>query len=122
MTEQAVGSAISFVPLNDLKRQYDSLRDEIDGAIRQVVASGRYVLGPRLAAFEEEFAGYCGVGHCIGVANGTDALEIAIRALGCGPGDEVITVANAGMYATAAILAAGARPVLVDVDRETLTM
>ncbi len=80
------------------------------------------MLGPRVAAFEAAFAAYCGVGECVGVANGTDALEIALRALGCGPGDEVITVPNAGMYSTAAILAAGARPVLVDIEPGRMTM
>jgi aminotransferase EvaB len=80
------------------------------------------VLGPRVAAFEAAFAAYCGVSECVGVGNGSDALEIALRALGCGAGDEVITVPNAGMYGTAAILAAPARPVLVDIEPGRMTM
>jgi len=110
------------IPLNDLKRQYHSLRNEIDEAIGRVVASGRYLLGPQASAFEQAFAAYCGVRFGIGLANGTDALEIGLRAVGCGPGDEVITVANAGMYATTAALAIGARPVLVDIEPHTMTM
>jgi dTDP-4-amino-4,6-dideoxygalactose transaminase len=72
--------------------------------------------------FETEFAAYCGAAYCIGVANGTDALELALRALCCGPGDEIISVANAGSYATTAILAIGARPVLADIDPDTMTL
>ena len=113
---------LETVPLNDLCRQTASLQQEIERAVAQVVTSGWYVLGPNVSAFEREFAQYCDARHCIGVANGTDALELALRALECGPGSEVITVANAGMYATTAILAAGAIPVLADIDSVTLTM
>ena len=84
-----------------------------------VAASGRYILGPEVAAFEEEFAAYLGVRHCVGVANGTDALTIALRALGVGPGDEVV-VPSFTFYATAeAVVNAGARPVFCDVDART---
>ncbi len=76
-------------------------------------------MGPQHDAFEREFADYCGVTHCLGVGNGTDALEIGLRALGCGPGDEVITAANAGGYATTATLLVGATPVFADVDAAT---
>jgi dTDP-4-amino-4,6-dideoxygalactose transaminase len=117
-----IATAGEPIPLNDLKRQYDILGDEIDGMIRQVVAAGRYVLGSHVAGFEAAFAGYCGVGHCVGLGNGTDALELALRVVGCGAGDEVINVPNAGMYATGAILAVGARPVLVDIDPQRMTM
>jgi dTDP-4-amino-4,6-dideoxygalactose transaminase len=79
------------------------------------------VLGEEVAAFEREFADFCGTAHCIGVANGTDALEIALRAAGIGRGDRVATVANAGYYTCAALAAIGAEPVFIDVD-ETLTM
>ena len=96
--------------------------NEIDEAIRRVASSGEYLFGPQVSAFEQAFAAYCGVRFGIGLANGTDALEIALRAVGCGPGDEVITVANAGMYATTAALAIGARPVLVDIEPHTMTM
>ena len=108
--------------MNDLRRQIDSMHEEISSTLTQVVAGGHYVLGPNVTAFENEFSAYCGVRHCVGVANGTDALELALRALNCGPGRDVITVANAGMYAAAAILAVGARPVFVDIDLETMTM
>ena len=110
------------VPLNDCRRQSVVLAGELEEAARRVIAGGWYVHGREHDAFEREWAAYCGRGHCIGVANGTDALELSLRALGCGPGDEVITVANAGGYTTAATLAVGAAPVLIDVERHTLTM
>jgi dTDP-4-amino-4,6-dideoxygalactose transaminase len=88
----------------------------------EVLSSGWYVLGKRVEAFERAFAQFCGVDHAVGVGNGTDALEIALRALEVGRGDEVVTVANAGMYATTAIEAAGATPVFAEVDRVTMTM
>jgi dTDP-3-amino-2,3,6-trideoxy-4-keto-D-glucose/dTDP-3-amino-3,4,6-trideoxy-alpha-D-glucose/dTDP-2,6-dideoxy-D-kanosamine transaminase len=92
----------------------------IHGAIDSVLASGRYVLGAAVAAFERDFAAYCGVGHAIGVGNGSDALELALRALGIGGGDRVVTVANAGGYASGAIRACGAQPDYVDIDAGTL--
>jgi dTDP-4-amino-4,6-dideoxygalactose transaminase len=91
-------------------------------AAREVIASSYYVLGPQTRAFEEEFATYCGVPHCVGVGNGTDALEIALKAVGVGPGDRVAVAANAAMYGTSAVLAAGAEPVFVDVESSTATM
>src|SRR4051812_28702142 len=85
-----------------------------------VAASGKYILGPEVSAFEREFADYCGVSHCIGVANGTDALTLALRAMGVGPGDDVV-MPSLTFYATAeAAVNAGARPVFCDVDPETL--
>jgi dTDP-4-amino-4,6-dideoxygalactose transaminase len=90
--------------------------------VDNAVAGGRYLFGPQVGAFEQEFAVYCGVPHCVSVANGTDALELALRALGCGPGSEVVTVANAGMYGSVAILLTGARPVFADIDPATMTM
>jgi dTDP-4-amino-4,6-dideoxygalactose transaminase len=98
------------------------LKDAIESAISSVTTSGRYLFGHYTAAFEVAFADYCGTRHCIGVANGTDALEIALRAVGCRPGDDVVTTPNSGMYATAAILAVGARPVLVDIEPRHMTM
>ena len=118
----ASNPAVAQIPLNDLRRQMDQLGDAIAAAVEKVVASGWYVLGPNVTAFETEFADYCGARHCIGVSNGTDALELALRALGCGPGSEVVTVANAGMYASAAILAVGARPVLADIEPDSMTL
>ena len=97
------------------------LESGLRDAASRVLASQRYVLGPEVAAFEEEFAQFCGARECIGVASGTDALELALRAAGIAPGDRVATVANAGYYACAALDAIGAPPLFVDVD-ETLTM
>lgn len=94
--------------------------ERIAARLGEVAASGRYILGPEVQAFEEEFAAYLGVRHCVGVGNGTDALTIALRALGVGPGDEVV-VPSLTFYATAeAALNAGARPVFCDVDPDTL--
>ena len=92
------------------------------GAIKRVLDRHWYVLGEEVANFEREFANYVGVADCVTVANGTDALEIALRALGVRAGDKVVTVANAGFYSSAAIHAIGAVPVYVDVEEETLTM
>lgn len=88
-------------------------------AINGVVGRGSYILGPENEAFEAAFAAYCGVSHAVGVANGTDAIELALRAVGVQAGHAVVTVANAGFYATAALLAIGANPVFIDVDPET---
>lgn len=97
----------------------DAYRDRIAARLTEVAASGRYILGPEVEAFEREFAGYLGVRHCIGVANGTDAIQIALRALGVGPGDEVV-VPSFTFYATAeAVANLGAAPVFCDVDPAT---
>src|SRR5918992_1284676 len=93
--------------------------DRLSAAIDRVARSGRYILGPEVAAFEREFAEYLGVRHCVGVANGTDALTIALRALGVGPGDEVV-MPSFTFYATAeAAILAGATPVFCDIDPDT---
>ena len=110
------------VPLNDLSRQPAAMAAEVAAAVRAVLDSGWYILGPQVDAFESEFAAYCGAAHCIGVGNGTDALELALRALEIGPGDQVATVANAGGYATAAIRAVGAEPLYVDVEDASMNM
>ena len=110
------------VPFGDLKRQYESIKAELDEAAARVLASGWYILGPEVRAFEAEFAAFCGVGHAIGVGNGTEALYLALVALGVGAGDEVISVANAADYEPLTILQAGARPVFVDVDERTYTI
>lgn len=102
--------------------QNDSYKDEIQKVILSVLASNRYILGPEVETLEEEFASFIGVKHCIGVANGTDAIEIALRSLGIGLGDEVITVSHTAVATVAAIEAVGARPVLVDVDSEFFTL
>jgi dTDP-4-amino-4,6-dideoxygalactose transaminase len=107
------------VPLFDTATPLEPLRPRILRAIEEVVDGGRYILGPNVAAFEEEFAAHCGAAHGIGVGNGTDALTIALRALGVGPGDEVV-VPSFTFYASAeAIPPTGATPVFCDVDPET---
>src|SRR5215213_7077520 len=94
---------------------HDRLTEAIDGVAR----SGRYILGPEVKAFEAEFAAYLGVSHCVGVANGTDALTIALRAVGVKPGDDVV-LPSFTFYATAeAVVTAGARPVFCDIDPAT---
>ncbi len=110
------------VPLIDLSRLEPSVAHAVAAGMERVRDSGHYLMGGEAAAFEAAFAALCGTSHCIGVANGTDALELALRALGCGPGDLVATVANAGMYATVSILAVGASPLYVDIDADTMTM
>ncbi len=105
--------------INDLSRHTSPLFDEIERAVSRVIRSGYYVLGPEVTGFEREFADYCKASHCISVANGTDALELALRALHVGRGDKVITVANAGMYSTTAILANGATPVYAEIKPDT---
>jgi dTDP-3-amino-3,4,6-trideoxy-alpha-D-glucose transaminase len=93
--------------------------ERLDRRLAEVVASGRYILGPEVSAFEQEFAGYCGVRHCIGVANGTDAITIALRALGVGPGDEVVVPSFTFYASVEAVVNAGATPVFCDIDPTT---
>jgi len=106
----------------DPKASYLAHKDEIDEAIHRVLDSGWYILGQEVAGFEKEFAAYVGVGNAIGVASGTDALEIALRSCGIGPGDGVITVSHTAVATVAAIELAGATPILVDIDPCTYTM
>jgi dTDP-3-amino-3,4,6-trideoxy-alpha-D-glucose transaminase len=107
------------VPLFDTSTPLDPLRAEIDAAVASVIDSKKFILGPQVGAFEREFADYCGAAHAVGVGNGTDAITIALRALGVGPGDEVV-VPSFTFYASAeAIPPTGARPVFCDVDPET---
>lgn len=110
------------VPFNDLSRQSNSLFYALKEAVNRVIHSGWYLMGPELEAFEQEFAAHCQVKYCVGLANGTDALELGLRALGIGLGDQVITVANAGYYSTTAIRACGAIPVYAEIDPHTLTL
>jgi len=100
-------------------RQYHNLKDEIDAAIFEVLESGNYIMGPTLARFEKELAAYGHMKHAIGCNSGTDALWLAFMALGIGPGDEVITVANTFFATAEAIWIAGARPVFVDIEPDT---
>jgi dTDP-4-amino-4,6-dideoxygalactose transaminase len=107
------------IPLVDLAWQHREIADEVKVGIERVMESGAFILGPDVAAFESEFARACGVAHAIGVGNGTDALELACRAVGVGPGDEVIVPANSFIASALAVARAGATPVLVDSDPET---
>ena len=104
------------------KAGYLAHQAEIDAAVARTLASGWYILGKEVEAFEAEFAGYLGTKHAIGVANGTDGLRLAIRACGIGPGDLIFTVAHTAVATVAAIDAAGATPVYVDIDPQTFTM
>jgi dTDP-4-amino-4,6-dideoxygalactose transaminase len=112
----------SRIPLLDLQAQYSGLKTEIDAAVAGVLASGNFILGPEVAAFEEEFAAFAGTSHAVGVNSGTSALHLALLACGVGPGDEVITVPFTFVATIAAIEYTGARAVLIDVDPGTLTM
>lgn len=104
------------VPSNDLKRRYASQRDTLLSDIAGLIDSGIYIGGQPVRAFEEEFAAYCGAPFCVALANGTDALEFALRACGVAEGDEVVCIANAGGYATVAALAVGATPVYAQIE------
>lgn len=110
------------VPFYDMRRQYRALQSAIDGAVRRVFERGWYILGEEVERFEEEFAGYLGVAHGIGVGSGTEALHLALLACGVEPGDEVITVPNTAVPTICAITFANAVPKLVDIDPETYTM
>lgn len=110
---------MTSIPLVDLRAQHQQVAEEIEAGWRAVLDRTAFVLGDEVRAFEEAFAGYSEVAHCVGVANGTDALELALRAVGVGSGDEVILPANTFMATALAVLRAGARPVLVDVDATT---
>jgi dTDP-4-amino-4,6-dideoxygalactose transaminase len=99
--------------------QYHNLKEEIDAAILEVIESGKYVMGPALARFEKELAGYFSMKHAVGVNSGTDALWLVFLALGIGPGDEVITVANTFFATAEAVWITGAKPVFVDIEPDT---
>ena len=107
------------VPLVDLGRQYAAIADPARSVFDRIAGSGAFVLGDELKAFEAEFAAYCGTEHCVGVGNGTDSLKLSLQAMGVGAGDEVVAPAMTFIATVEAIAAAGATPVLVDVDPET---
>jgi dTDP-4-amino-4,6-dideoxygalactose transaminase len=107
------------IPFVDLKQQYESIKEEIDQSISEVIAQTAFVGGAYPRSFERAFANYCGVHHCIGVGNGTDALHITLQALGIGSGDEVITAANTFIATSEAISMTGARVAFVDIDPNT---
>jgi dTDP-4-amino-4,6-dideoxygalactose transaminase len=107
------------VPFLDLQAAYAELRSEIDEAVRRVIQSGWYIGGQEVAAFEHAFASYCGAAHCVGVGNGLDALHLVLRALGVGPGDEVIVGSNNFIATWLAVSMAGATPVPIEPDPAT---
>ena len=107
------------VPFVDLRRAEDHIRDELREAFERVSGATAYILGPDVEEFEREFAAYCGAAHCVGLSDGTEALRLALLALGAGPGREVVAPAMTFIATVEAIAATGARPVLVDVDPVT---
>jgi len=107
------------VPFLDLRPIYQEIQSELDDAYRRVMRTGWYVLGKEVEAFEQEFAAYCGVRHCVGVGNGLEALHLILRAYGIGPGDEVIVPANTYIATWLAVSCAGAKPVPVEPDMRT---
>ncbi len=110
------------VPFLDLKRQYSAIKEELDQTVFSVLSHTRFIMGPEVKDFEEKMAQYCGSKFAIGVASGTDALLLSLRACGVGPGDEVITTAFS-FFATAGVISRlGATPVFVDIDPETYNM
>jgi dTDP-4-amino-4,6-dideoxygalactose transaminase len=111
-----------MIPTNDVLAGYQAQSSEIEAAVARVLKSGWYILGQEVAAFEQEYAAWMGVPHAVGVANGTDALMLALRALGVQPGDGVFTVSHTAVATVAAIEMAGAIPLLVDIDPQTYTM
>lgn len=106
------------VPYVEIAKQFEDIDSDVVNAITNVLASGKYILGEQVALFERQFAHLCGVKHAIGVANGTDALVIAMKALGIGEGDEVITPANSWVSSTSSIALAGATPVFADISAD----
>ena len=115
----AVANHMEFI---DLKAQYRALRSSIDAHITRVLEHGQYVLGPEVAELETQLASFTGAHHCVSVASGTEALLIALMALGIGPGDEVVTTPFTFIASVEVIVLVGARPVLVDVEPDTGNM
>jgi len=110
------------IPLVGLFDQYQNIKPEIDAAIANVISQSAFVGGDEVRKFETEFAAYCETLACVGVGNGTDAINLTLRAMGIGAGDEVITVAHTFIATTEAISNTGARPVFVDIKDETMLM
>lgn len=111
-----------MIPMLDLRRQYASLKPEIDAAVLAVLESGHFIDGPNVKAFEEELARYAGARHAVGLNSGTDGLHLALRALGVGPGDDVVTTPFTFIATAEAIAMCGATPVFADVDPQTLIL
>jgi aminotransferase EvaB len=111
-----------MIPINDLSRRIRANQEALTKAATTVFSSGSYILGAEVSKFESLFANYIGTKYCIGVANGSDALKIALTSAGVGVGSRVLTVANAGMYSSNAIYAVGAIPVYIDIDANNMLM
>src|ERR1700686_3662709 len=123
LTVKSAGhKAAAEVPMLGLSRQYASIRDEVLAAVARICDSQRYILGEEVVAFEREFASLCASAHAVGCASGTDGLWLALAAAGVGPGDAVITTPFSFFATASSILRAGAKPVFVDVDPETLNL
>src|SRR2546425_5093408 len=110
------------IPLVDLRAQYQTIKHEVLAAFEDVLEHMQLFLGPHSSTFESEFAAYCGCDYAVGVSSGTDALVLALRACGIGPGDEVITVSNTCIATVRAIALVGATPVFIDIDPQTYTL
>lgn len=121
-TQRDAFLTMSAIPFNDLSRLTKAFQLAFMEACQRVLSRGYYILGPESKGFEEEFALCCGVNYCVSLANGTDAIELALRAVGVTPADTVATVANAGGYSTTAIRAIGAIPVYIDIDEASMLM
>ncbi len=116
------GRTRQVVPFVNLQRMQQAMGNSLDAAFLRTLENAAYTMGPTLELFEETFASYIAVGHAVGVGSGTDALHLALRAIGAGPGSEIITAVNTFAATAEAIIMAGATPVFVDVDEETLLM
>ena len=110
------------IPLLDLRRQFEPIRNEIMREVERVIESQRFILGEDVERFERNFAAYCGTAHAVGCASGTDALELALLAFDIGPGDEVLTVPYSFFATAGAIMSVGAKPVFVDVEPDTFNL
>jgi UDP-2-acetamido-2-deoxy-ribo-hexuluronate aminotransferase len=122
MSDQNVKGVTMAVPFIDLKTQYQALKESIDGRIQKVLESGAYIGGPEVFELEKKLAEHTGTQHCLAVASGTDALLIPLMALGIGPGDEVITTAFSFIATAETIVLAGAKPIFVDIERDTFNI
>ena len=114
--------SVNPIPAFDIKQQYATIETEVSASVLAVLASGRYIGGPAITDFEQQFAAYHGVSECVACNSGTDALFLALRALGIGAGDEVITTPFTFFATTEVISAVGATPVFVDIDATTFNL